>query len=48
VLEQQFMGDHCRYVIDASGHRLLASSSEPLTIGQQVSVKVETQGVLAF
>ena len=48
VLEQQFMGDHCRYVIDASGQRLLASSSEPLTIGQQVSVKVETQGVLAF
>lgn len=48
VLEQQFMGDHCRYVIDASGSRLLASSSEPLAIGQSVSVKVETQGVLAF
>ncbi|MBU2896352.1 ABC transporter ATP-binding protein [Vibrio hepatarius] len=48
VLEQQFMGDHCRYVIDASGSRLLASSSEPLSIGQPVSVKVETQGVLAF
>ncbi|RSD31033.1 ABC transporter ATP-binding protein [Vibrio pectenicida] len=48
VLEQQFMGDHCRYVIDASGSQLLASSSEPLSIGQPVSVKVETQGVLAF
>ncbi|RTZ15011.1 ABC transporter ATP-binding protein [Vibrio aquaticus] len=48
VLEQQFMGDHCRYVIEASGSKLLASSSEPLSIGQQVSVKVETQGVLAF
>ena len=48
VLDQQFMGDHCRYVIDASGSRLLASSSEPLSIGQPVSVKVETQGVLAF
>ncbi|KJY88907.1 ABC transporter [Vibrio neptunius] len=48
VLEQQFMGDHCRYVIDASGSRLLASSSEPLSIGQPVAVKVETQGVLAF
>ncbi|NOJ23159.1 ABC transporter ATP-binding protein [Vibrio coralliilyticus] len=48
VLEQQFMGDHCRYVIDASGSRLLASSAEPLSIGQPVSVKVETQGVLAF
>ncbi|KJY83651.1 ABC transporter [Vibrio galatheae] len=48
VLEQQFMGDHCRYVIEASGKRLLASSVEPLSIGQQVSVKVDTQGVLAF
>jgi len=48
VLEQQFMGDHCRYVIDASGNRLLASSAEPLSIGQQVAVKIETQGVLAF
>lgn len=48
VLEQQFMGDHCRYVVDAGGSHLLASSSEPLSIGQMVSVKVDTQGVLAF
>ncbi|NVD05718.1 ABC transporter ATP-binding protein [Vibrio sp. JPW-9-11-11] len=48
VLEQQFMGDHCRYVIDAGGQRLLASSAEALSIGQQVAVKVETQGILAF
>ena len=48
VTEQQFMGDHCRYVISAHGHRLLATSSEPLAIGQAVSVKVETQGILAF
>ena len=48
VMEQQFMGDHCRYVINAYGNRLLASASEPLEIGQPVSVKVETQGILAF
>ncbi len=48
VLEQQFMGDHCRYVIDANGSRLFASSSEALSIGQAVSVNIETQGVLAF
>ncbi len=48
VLEQQFMGDHCRYVIDASGSRLLASSSEALDIGQKVEVRIDTQGVLAF
>ncbi|WP_070962318.1 ABC transporter ATP-binding protein [Vibrio sonorensis] len=48
VLEQQFMGDHCRYVIEASGSKLIASSAEPLLIGQTVSVTVENQGVLAF
>ncbi len=48
VTEQQFMGDHCRYVIDAHGNKLFASSSEPLSIGQPVAVKVETQGILAF
>ncbi|WP_047049824.1 ABC transporter ATP-binding protein [Vibrio mexicanus] len=48
VLEQQFMGDHCRYVIDANGSRLFASSSEALSIGQAVSVNIETKGVLAF
>ncbi|MGY3570715.1 ABC transporter ATP-binding protein [Vibrio paucivorans] len=48
VLEQQFMGDHCRYVIDASGSKLLASSSEALNLGQMVSVKVNTNGILAF
>ncbi len=48
VTEQQFMGDHCRYVIDAHGNKLYASSAEALTIGQMVSVKVDTQGVLAF
>lgn len=48
VMEQQFMGDHCRYVINAHGNKLFASSSEPLEIGQMVSVRVETQGILAF
>lgn len=48
VLEQYFMGDHCRYVIDANGDRLLAIASQPLHIGERVAVKIETQGVLAF
>ncbi|MGC7890445.1 MULTISPECIES: ABC transporter ATP-binding protein [Vibrio] len=48
VLEQQFMGDHCRYVIDAYGSKLLASSSQPLSVGQNVAVSIDTQGVLAF
>ncbi|GLR03288.1 ABC transporter ATP-binding protein [Vibrio hyugaensis] len=48
VLEQHFMGDHCRYVIDVNGDRLLATSAQALNVGDSVMVKVETQGVLAF
>ncbi|WP_319535407.1 ABC transporter ATP-binding protein [uncultured Vibrio sp.] len=48
VLEQHFMGDHCRYVIDVNGDRLLATSSQALNIGDSVAVKIDTQGVLAF
>ncbi|WP_262361381.1 TOBE domain-containing protein, partial [Vibrio cholerae] len=48
VTEQQFMGDHCRYVIDAHGTQLIATSSQPLELGQAVSVNIDTQGVLAF
>ncbi|AXB32316.1 ABC transporter ATP-binding protein [Vibrio campbellii] len=48
VLEQHFMGDHCRYVIDVKGDRLLATSTQALNVGDSVTVKVETQGVLAF
>ncbi|MEZ8834372.1 ABC transporter ATP-binding protein [Vibrio cyclitrophicus] len=48
VLEQQFMGDHCRYVIEANGQKLLATSSEALEMGMPVTVKVDTKGVLAF
>ncbi|CAH8223543.1 ABC transporter ATP-binding protein [Vibrio aestuarianus] len=48
VIEQQFMGDHCRYVIEVKGSKLLATSSQALLIGQSVSVNIDTQGVLAF
>lgn len=42
------MGDHCRYLIDAHGTQLIATSSQPLELGQAVSVNIDTQGVLAF
>ncbi|WP_104399935.1 ABC transporter ATP-binding protein [Vibrio penaeicida] len=48
ILEQQFMGDHCRYIIEANGTRLIASSSEALDINQKVNVQIESDGVLAF
>ncbi|WP_213080468.1 hypothetical protein, partial [Escherichia coli] len=41
-------GDHCRYLIDAHGTQLIATSSQPLELGQAVSVNIDTQGVLAF
>ena len=48
IVEQQFMGDHCRYIIDIEGTRLLATSSESLEVGQSVSVSVDTKGIVAF
>lgn len=48
VLEQQFMGDHCRYVIDVHGTKLLATSSQPISVGQTVVVEIDEQGILAF
>ncbi|MFA0085063.1 ABC transporter ATP-binding protein [Vibrio sp. 10N.261.51.F12] len=48
VVEQQFMGDHCRYVVDIKGTRVLATSMEALNVGQSVAVSVESQGIVAF
>lgn len=48
VIEQQFMGDHCRYVIETKTSKLLANSSEALNIGQKVSIQVDASGALAF
>ncbi|MGY2575234.1 ABC transporter ATP-binding protein [Vibrio sp. C8] len=48
VLEQQFMGDHCRYVIDVHGTKLLATSVQAISVGQTVIVEIDEQGILAF
>ncbi|MEI8655342.1 MULTISPECIES: ABC transporter ATP-binding protein [Vibrio] len=48
VLEQQFMGDHCRYVIDVHGTKLLATSAQAILVGQKVVVEIDEQGILAF
>lgn len=48
VLEQQFMGDHCRYVIATQGAKLLATSAQAIGIGETVAVSIDTDGVLAF
>ncbi|SHO56586.1 ABC transporter ATP-binding protein [Vibrio quintilis] len=48
VLEQQFMGDHCRYIVNVSGHHLVATSDEPLTVGDPVAVSINPQGIHVF
>lgn len=48
VIEQQFMGDHCRYVIDVQGAHLLAQSNHILDVGDRVAVRIETDGALVF
>jgi iron(III) transport system ATP-binding protein len=48
VKEMEFMGDHCRYVIESGDQRFIATSQDPLEVGDSVSVKVETSGLQAF
>ncbi len=48
VIEQQFMGDHCRYLIDVEGVELLAQSNQQLDVGQSVSVKLDIHSVSVF
>ncbi|WP_105900687.1 ABC transporter ATP-binding protein [Vibrio gangliei] len=48
VIEQQFMGDHCRYLIDVQSIHLLAQANHLLEVGQKVSVQVDTDGAVVF
>ncbi len=48
VIEQQFMGDHCRYVINVQGVKLLAQANQLLMVGQSVSVSVDTSSAVIF
>ena len=48
IIEQQFMGDHCRYVVEVEGNKLIATSSEPFSVGDRVSVHLAQEGIHAF
>jgi iron(III) transport system ATP-binding protein len=48
IREQQFMGDHCRYIVELAGKKLIAVSAQPLSVGERVSVSVDQQGIVAF
>ncbi|CAH0526901.1 ABC transporter ATP-binding protein [Vibrio hippocampi] len=48
VVEQQFMGDHCRYLVDAAGMRLLATSNQALAVGDNVNLDIDSQHLVVF
>lgn len=48
VVEMLFMGDHCRYIIDINGIKLVAKAVEAVSVGTMVSVKIEGNNILAF
>lgn len=48
ILEQQFMGDHCRYVVELNSIRLVATATTALHIGDSVVITLVHQGIVAF
>ncbi|MDB1124816.1 ABC transporter ATP-binding protein [Vibrio algarum] len=48
VVEQLFMGDQCRYVIEVNNTKLIGVATAEITVGDTVSVELEEKGVLAF
>lgn len=48
VEEQQFMGDHWRYLVDIQGHKLFSTSSEPISVGENCQLEVHDSTAIAF
>ncbi|MCG3862747.1 MULTISPECIES: ABC transporter ATP-binding protein [unclassified Photobacterium] len=48
IIEQQFMGDSCRYTVDFSGHQLIVNSHLLMNIGDRVAVEVEPHLPVVF
>ncbi|MFV0574358.1 MAG: ABC transporter ATP-binding protein [Vibrio sp.] len=48
IIEQQFMGDNCRYAIEVQGEKIWGQSSLQLNIGQSVSVEMDSEGLFVF
>ncbi|MDO6499679.1 ABC transporter ATP-binding protein [Photobacterium sanguinicancri] len=48
IIEQQFMGDSCRYTVDLQGHRLVVNSNLLLQVGEKVSLRVEPHEPVLF
>jgi iron(III) transport system ATP-binding protein len=48
VEEQQFMGDHWRYLVDIEGYKLFSTSSEPISLGENCQLEVHDSTAIAF
>ena len=48
VIEQQFMGDHCRYAIEVDGVKILATSAQQLSVNDTVLIGLESEGAMVF
>ncbi|MDX1303887.1 ABC transporter ATP-binding protein [Photobacterium sp.] len=48
IIEQQFMGDNCRYTVDFQGHSLVVNSHLILQIGDKVAVNIEPHDPVVF
>lgn len=48
IIEQQFMGDNCRYLVEIESQKLLAISHLPLNIGQRVMINVNDHYPIIF
>ncbi|MCP4955620.1 ABC transporter ATP-binding protein [Photobacterium aquimaris] len=48
IIEQQFMGDSCRYIVEFEGHKLVINSNLLLNVGQRVTVSVTPHQPVIF
>ncbi|MGF1876033.1 ABC transporter ATP-binding protein [Photobacterium frigidiphilum] len=48
IVEQQFMGDNCRYTVEYQGHSLVVNSHLILNIGDKVAINVEPHEPVVF
>ncbi|CAG21488.1 ABC transporter ATP-binding protein [Photobacterium profundum] len=48
IVEQQFMGDNCRYTVQYQGHSLVVNSHLILNIGDKVAINVEPHEPVVF
>ena len=48
VIEQQFMGDCCRYTVQVADHRLVVNSGFVFDVGTQVKVDIQPHDPVVF